>query len=703
MKNYQIVMKKNGLLRILGPNERPLRIQKRLLEQAGYTENDHLEEIGREDHGYLCRFTFMMSRMGGYSLVCRSYLSRKSFEAFLEINKEVANHYFFLLQDQDPGLGKLQKFSHVDLQGRNLLAIPITLYHRSPEIISLNLSRNLSLNIPTDFIQQCVNLRKIEFQGNEVEKLPSSISAASRLTYLDISNNRLLELDNASLENHASLVALKMANNRLRALPECFSRFRSLRSLNISSNYLTHLPTFICELVTLVDLDVSFNMIKSFPLEIGQLCALERLTATNNRLSGLTPTFSMLGSLKELDIRYNKLHDVDVVSELPRLELVIAGHNTITCFQNNFTKLRALHLNSNGITRFNLPVAMSTLKLLNLSNGKIAALNESVFERLPNLEKLVLDKNHIVSFPPQIGKLKKLEHMSCFNNELASLPKEIGQLTELKFLDLHGNNLRALPGELWQLVNLRTLNLSSNILKEFPKPISAPTSSVSPPIDPASITVHEKEKEKEREREKDDGPTAGLNESRRPSQTSAGLLTVGSSGLHRKGSVISLPVPTGRKASVISKTGSDHGTSTAAQASRKDSAASSRIANTFAFNLRYLYLADNKLSDEVFEQLSLLTDLRVLNLSYNEIYDIPSRALSRMVSLNELYLSGNELTSLPAEDLEHVSSLNVLYINSNKFYTLPAELGKVRKLLVLDVGSNALKYNISNWPYDWNW
>lgn len=653
----------------------------------------------------------------------------------------------FLLQDQDPGLGKLQKFSHVDLQGRNLLAIPITLYHRAPEIISLNLSRNLSLNIPTDFIQQCVNLRKIEFQGNEVEKLPSSISAASRLTYLDISNNRLLELDNASLENHASLVALKMANNRLRVLPECFSRFRSLRSLNISSNYLTHLPTFICELVTLVDLDVSFNMIKSFPLEIGQLCALERLTATNNRLSGLTPTFSMLGSLKELDIRYNKLHDVDVVSELPRLELVIAGHNTITCFQNNFTKLRALHLNSNGITRFNLPVAMPTLKLLNLSNGKIAALNETVFERLPNLEKLILDKNHIVSFPPQIGKLKKLEHMSCFNNELASLPKEIGQLTELKFLDLHDNNLKALPGELWQLVNLRTLNLSSNILKEFPKPISAPASSVSPPIDPTSTTVHEKEKEKEkdkekekgkekgkekekerekekekekekerekerekekekekeREKEKDDGPTMGLNESRRPSQTSAGLLSVGGSGLHRKGSVISLPVPTGRKASIISKTGSDHGTITSAQAARKDSAASSRIANTFAFNLRYLYLADNKLSDEVFEQLSLLTDLRVLNLSYNEIYDIPSRALSRMVSLNELYLSGNELTSLPAEDLEHVTSLNVLYINSNKFYTLPAELGKVRKLLVLDVGSNALKYNISNWPYDWNW
>jgi adenylate cyclase len=42
-------------------------------------------------------------------------------------------------------------------------------------------------------------------------------------------------------------------------------------------------------------------------------------------------------------------------------------------------------------------------------------------------------------------------------------------------------------------------------------------------------------------------------------------------------------------------------------------------------------------------------------------------------------------------------------VNGNKLQTLPAEIGKLRKLLVLDVGNNVLKYNISNWPYDWNW
>ncbi|TGZ78613.1 PP2C-domain-containing protein [Ascodesmis nigricans] len=668
LTNYQIVMRKNGLMRILGPNERPLKIQKRLLEQVGYTEEDHLDEIGREDHGYLVRFTFMMSRMGGqYSL------------------------------DHDPGLGKLQKFSHVDLQGRNLLTIPITLYHKAPEIISLNLSRNLSLNIPKDFIQQCVNLRKIEFTGNECERLPPSISAASRLTYLDISNNRLEELDHASLEDHGALVALKMSNNRLRSLPNSFSRFKSLRNLHLASNHLTSFPQFICELVTLVDLDISFNMIRSFPMEIGQLSALERLNATNNRLKGaLPPTFAMLGSLKELDLRFNhELQDIDVIAELPRLEAVVVAHNRISGFTQSFQKLRALHLNANPITRFSLTTAMPTLKFLNLSNAKIAAVSESIFDKLPNLEKLILDRNHIVTFPPQIGKLQKLEHLSCFNNEISKLPREIGLLTELKYLDLHYNNLRQLPGEIWQLSSLITLNVSSNLLKELPKPEITPITS----IDANGVM-------KERDKSVSEGPQDRPDAIRRPSQLSGGLLNVAAqqAANGRKGSTVSVYGPNGRKASVVSRAGSELGVSTPSTASiRKDSAASNKLAYTFATSLKYLYMADNQLSEEAFEELSLLTELRVLNLSYNVIYDIPPRALSRMANLNELYLSGNELTSLPAEDLESISGLKVLHLNGNKFQTLPAELGKIRKLLVLDVGCNSLKYNISNWPYDWNW
>lgn len=599
----------------------------------------------------------------------------------------------------------MQKFSHVDLQGRNLLTIPIILYHKAAEIISLNLSRNLSLNIPKDFIQQCSNLRKIEFTGNEAERLPNSIASASRLTYLDISNNRLEDLGHASLEGHHSLVALKMSNNRLHTLSDRFSNFKSLRNLNLSSNRLTHFPMFICELAALVELDISFNAITSLPLEIGQLSALERLTAANNRLAGALPqTLSNLTSLKVLDLRFNgELQNIDAVSELPRLETVVVSHNRISSFQLSFYRLGALHLNSNPVTRFSLTAVLPTLKLLNLSNAKLAAISESLFDNLPNLGKLILDRNHIVSFPPQIAKLRKLEHLSFHHNELAAIPKEIGLLQELKFLDLHYNNIKVLPGEMWQMVSLVTLNVSSNVIKEFPKPIAGPAAGMVSFSDTASV--------RERtipENSSDGGDFASRRPSQQQQQQFGNLLSVGTSPSQNgtKGPIVSIYGQGGRQASVISsKGGSSDSSSIGAPtiSSRKDSAASSRVANTFVNTLRNLHLADNRLSDECFEELSLLQELRILNLSYNDLYEIPSRALSRMPLLAELYLSGNELTSLPAEDLEHIPALKVLHLNGNKFQTLPAELGKIRKLLVLDVGNNALKYNISNWPYDWNW
>jgi adenylate cyclase len=120
-------------------------------------------------------------------------------------------------------------------------------------------------------------------------------------------------------------------------------------------------------------------------------------------------------------------------------------------------------------------------------------------------------------------------------------------------------------------------------------------------------------------------------------------------------------------------------------------------------SLQYLHLADNRFGDEIFHYISDSKELRTLNLSFNDIFEIPAGTLSRFDKVEELYLSGNKLTTLPAEDLEKLQNLKVLHLNGNKLQTLPSELGALGSLQHLDVGSNVLKYNIANWPYDWNW
>jgi len=57
---------------VLSSKERPLKLQKQLLEQAGYTENDKLEDLGREDNSYLFRFTFRETTVPRFE-VCRIY------------------------------------------------------------------------------------------------------------------------------------------------------------------------------------------------------------------------------------------------------------------------------------------------------------------------------------------------------------------------------------------------------------------------------------------------------------------------------------------------------------------------------------------------------------------------------------------------------------------------------------------------------
>ncbi|RDL34670.1 Adenylate cyclase [Venustampulla echinocandica] len=678
--NYQIVMKKHDLKRILGAGERPVVIQKRLLEQAGYENRDKVEDVGREDNSYLCRFSFVPIRESGYATV-----------------------------SNDPGVSRVQKYSHVDLSGRNLITIPIALYSKASEIISLNLSRNLSLDLPKDFIQSCQNLREIKFVNNEAWKLPPSLSRASRLTILDVSNNRLEQLEHAELYRLSGLISLKLANNRLRSLPTYFGGFKSLRTLNVSSNFLDSFPTFLCELEGLVDIDMSFNSIANLPNDIGKLKNLERFVITNNRLTGHVPaTFAQLVNLKEVDIRYNTITSIDIIAALPKVEQISADHNSVSECETEFNRIKVLRLNSNPVTNFEIKNPVPTLTTLILSNAKLAHIPDAAFDKMPNLVKLVLDKNHFVSLPSHIGKLRNLEHFSIAMNALSTLPPEIGCLTELRFLDIRQNNLKKLPMEIWWANKLETLNVSSNVLDSFPKPASKPPQIPGEaPQQPVQSQLNGTPGSSSSVEEL--GPLEAFGQ-RRPSQASSGLLSVGGSPIpalgDRKGSVVSLYGKGGRKTSVVSRTASEStmgGTSTPPSTARKDSAMSTRLINTFAGSLRNLYLAENQLDDDVFDEITLLSELRALNLSYNDLNDMPQRSIRSWPQLVELYLSGNELTSLPSDDFEEFSLLQVLHINGNKFQTLPAELGKAHRLAVLDCGNNSLKYNVSNWPYDWNW
>jgi Leucine-rich repeat (LRR) protein len=65
------------------------------------------------------------------------------------------------------------------------------------------------------------------------------------------------------------------------------------------------------------------------------------------------------------------------------------------------------------------------------------------FERLQNLEVLVIENNGLTKIPFEIYKAHKLRVISFRANKLTKLPDTICQLENLTLLDLRGNNFDA--------------------------------------------------------------------------------------------------------------------------------------------------------------------------------------------------------------------------------------------------------------------
>jgi adenylate cyclase len=429
---------------------------------------------------------------------------------------------------------------------------------------------------------------------------------------------------------------------------------------------------------------------------------------------------------------------------LPSLEILFVDYNAVSIVNSEFKNLRQLKMCKNHLTQFNLsplPTNVSEdiygvprqiegfpgmtgalLTELNISSCKLSSLSEDMFANVTAIETLVLDNNTLNSLPSSIGELRMLSKLSVQNNLLSSIPVEIAKLGQLKTLDVQKNNLKTLPKEIWLCSALQNLNCSSNLLETFPEPYSAPGVALHVALGPQAQAVVTPtvmaNAASDVQQNTALGSNAGqgmvptqnatmshlMNSSPSSSQSQPHDITGMSASTDYLPRTDSLPGNASPETRPNSLTSGQSGTPHAPPNFNPPSffASPRNHPPPLSLSLRKLFLGDNRLTDDVWSPLSLFLELRTLNLSFNDLYDIPSEGLCHQ-HLYELYLSGNQLASLPADDIEKLSYLRVLSVNGNKLQTLPAEIGKLRKLLVLDVGSNVLKYNIANLEYDWNW
>ncbi|MDM8559010.1 hypothetical protein [Candidatus Parabeggiatoa sp. HSG14] len=269
-----------------------------------------------------------------------------------------------------------------------------------------------------------INLNKNNLKGT----IPPSIGYYfSKLSILDLANNKLSGAIPFSLGHSSQLQTLALNNNQLNgSIPGSIGYIKQLQTLNLNDNQLSGY----------------------IPKLFEKLQQLQRLDISNNQFTGMSPAF--LNDLKQL-VHFDWAGNQFIVGSticpksvgIPRSEC-----NALVHFYNSTDGQ-----NWKDNTGWNVTKAACSWKGVSCSDGYVT--------------KIELNDNKLKgSIPKSIGKLGKLTFLSLRRNQLGGpIPKSIGKLGKLTSLDLGGNKLGgSIPESIGNLGKLIRLDLGSNKL-----------------------------------------------------------------------------------------------------------------------------------------------------------------------------------------------------------------------------------------------
>ncbi len=386
------------------------------------------------------------------------------------------------------------------------------------ELKKLDLQKCNLKELPKELFN-LTNLTVLGLNNNQLKELPKELFNLTNLTKLVLNNNQLSELPK-EIENLTKLKKIYLGNNLLKELPKELFNLTNLTTLDLDNIKLKELPKELFNLTNLTWLDLSNNQLSELQKEIENLTKLEYIYLNGNKLKVLPDNiFNVITSLlnlKEFFIADNNIADIKNIKELNlselgleklptsilslvNLEKLFVSHNDYFLPDNIFDTITLLpnlkecmfydsNLCDTKILSFNCCLEKLPKSLFNLTN--IIELNigddnrDSVrLEELPKeignlitLKKLSLDVGCLSELPKELSNLINLEEIKLISEEGNSsdnLPNNIFEilllLPNIKELDLSGICLKNLPISLFNLTNLKRLTLNINELSEFPK------------------------------------------------------------------------------------------------------------------------------------------------------------------------------------------------------------------------------------------
>ncbi|XP_072763691.1 lumican [Anoplolepis gracilipes] len=362
---------------------------------------------------------------------------------------------------------------HISLYKNNLENI-YTILDNVPNLSCLNLSHN-EINIYNGNVIRHLHLKTLDLSYqkiSEVKDLEADINEVYNyvifnstgmilpdLQYLDLSGNDISALMWNFNVSFPQLKQLDLININADILePMFFDKIpRSLRVLHLENNHIYNLTLQNMAEVTALYLDGNSYLqiinIVSKKLKILSLsnCAnlieghgifdvpyLEQLDLSMNNFETVsTISFTAFPSLRILLMDYNKLPEIPLLNELPKLNELSLNFNRIKYIRSDifayFPSLKKLSLRGNKIVHIDKDsfFGLNSLEYLNLSENKLKALPYNWAVSLINLQYLNVNSNQLTNIlNVAIRNIGSLQYLSVKNNlftkvttaELAYLP-----------------------------------------------------------------------------------------------------------------------------------------------------------------------------------------------------------------------------------------------------------------------------------------
>lgn len=304
---------------------------------------------------------------------------------------------------------------------------------------------------------------------------PNLFAHASSLINLDLSGNKELIIPDDAFNHMRNLQTLNISG--LQVNFQRISNLRNLRNLCIShSGMTTNDPQFVAMMNALTNLeviDLSNNLLIDFTiLHIGR--SLRTIDASNCEVILADGCFANASNLKTLLLSPSA---VKTVPENTFYGTTIEHVNLADNYINEDTlpsltpSMKYVYLDRNQIDGIYKPWKLYNVRILDLSQNRIAYLFPQLFWQTIHLIDLNLSDNRLSSLSSQLfSRITTLQILNLSNNRLTQLPDALlNENRDLNVLLLRGNKLKTLsPNLLQNIIDLTTLGLSNNLIERLP-------------------------------------------------------------------------------------------------------------------------------------------------------------------------------------------------------------------------------------------